>query len=147
LVLVFCGSAVADQTVYMLAKLAIQGTTYNQVVFFSDKDITTVEACEKEVLYGRTGQWQHYGHLVRKVAGMNISVNYICRASADTMEGWHSKARYDHVYEVDLRNDGMTIAEHKTYADCIGHIRQQKEEETYLHFCAKANQRIVKPEN
>ena len=136
--------AKADDTIYMLGKLNIQGTTYTQLVFFSDKDITSVEACEKEVMYGRTGQWQHYGHLVNKAAGLNISMNYICRASAETLSTWQPRERYGLIYEVDIRDNGLKLAEHNTYADCISHFKQQKIEESYEHFCAKSNQRIVK---
>lgn len=128
--------------VYMLGRVNIQGTTYAQVVFFSHKDITTLEACEKEVMYGRTGQWQHYGHLVKKVAGMAVAVNYICRKSPVQLVTWQPRERYDIVYEVDIRNDGLKLTRHDTYADCVGHFRQQKLQESHEHFCAKANQRM-----
>lgn len=128
--------------VYMLGKFNIQGTTYAQVVFFSHKDITTLEACEKEVMYGRTGQWQHYGHLVNKVAGMSIAVNYICRSAPVKLSTWQARERYDIVYEVDFRDNGLKLVQHDTYAACVGHFRQQKVQESYEYFCAKANQRI-----
>jgi len=139
--LVLTGVVQADN-VYMLGKVDIKGTTYAQVVFFSHKDITTIEACEREVMYGRNGQWQHYGHLVNKVAGISIAVNYICRSAPLSISAWHSRDRYDTIFEVDIRNNGLKLTQHDTYAACVGHFRKQREEESYEHFCAKANQKV-----
>ena len=134
-------SVVQADNVYMLGRLNIQGTTYAQVVFFSHKDITTLEACEKEVAYGRNNQWQHYSHEVKKAAGMSVAVNYICRSTSLALSKWQPRDRYDFVFEVDIRNNGLKLVEHNTYAECVRHFKDQKIEETYEHFCAKANQR------
>lgn len=134
-------SVAGADNVYMIGRVNIQGTTYAQVVFFSHKDITTLEACEKEVAYGRNGQWQHYSHDVKKAAGMSVAVNYLCRSTPLTLSKWQPRDRYDLVYEVDIRDNGLKLVEHNTYAECVRHFKDKKVEETYEYFCAKANQR------
>lgn len=136
-------TAVAEERVYMLGKLKIEGTTFTSVVFFQDASIRTVADCEREVMYGRNGQWQVFGHQVKKAGGVSLTVDYLCRRSASTIAVWQPRAPYDNVYRFDLRNGGMVLKAFDTYAGCVGFFKQQRQPETFEYFCAKANQAVT----
>lgn len=142
LVLLSVVSGVRAESVYMVARLNIQGTTYAQVVFFRDDNVNSLERCEREVMYGRNGQWQYYGHLVRRIAGMSIGANYTCRVSPLELPAWHAGNRYDNVYGVDLREGQLRLVSYANYAECVGDFRKRQQPETHEYFCAKANQRV-----
>ena len=141
-VLLSVAAGAQAESVYMVARLSIQGTTYAQVVFFRDGNVDTVERCEREVMYGRNGQWQYYGHLVRLIPGMSIGANYACRVSPVELPAWHAGNRYDIVYGVDLREGRLRLATYASYAECVGDFRKRQQPETHEYFCAKANQRV-----
>lgn len=137
--------ALAEDKVYMLGKLKVKDSTYVSAVFFHDPAVNTIAICEKEVMYGRNGQWQYFAHLVHKAQGVSLTVDYVCRSTANPISTWQPKDRYDYVYLVDIRNDDLKVTEFDTYADCVGSLKKDRTPETFDYFCAKANQTFAKP--
>lgn len=136
--------ALAEDKVYMLGKLKVKDSTYVSVVFFQDPAVNTIAICEREVMYGRNGQWQYFAHLVHKVQGVSLTVDYFCRSTANPVAVWQPRDPYDYVYLVDIRNDGLKMTEFDTYADCVGSLKKNRTPETFDYFCAKSNQHMSK---
>ncbi|RLT93055.1 hypothetical protein [Ketobacter sp.] len=138
-------TALAENPVFLLGKLNIQGTTYTKVVFFYDRAVTDIKTCEREIYLGRMGQWQYYGHVVHKGKGLSANMNYFCRTSSYNISAWHPAAGYDYIYQLDMRENDFKVKPFESYAKCLGDLRKSVPDETHEFFCARANQEVTQP--
>ncbi len=139
-------SVFANEPVFLLGKLNIQGTTYTQVVFFYDRGVKDIKTCEREIYLGRMGQWQYYGHVVRKGKGLSANMNYFCRTSGYNISAWYPSAGYDYVYQLDMRDNNFKVQKFESYAKCLNDLRKSVKDETHEFFCARSNQEVTQPQ-
>lgn len=132
----------AEQRVYLLARVSIENTTWTEVVFLYDKDASDMAACEQDIARGQLGQWQYYGHLVRKSKGVATTITYKCIATDLAISEWMSDYRYSYVYLIDRRGQNISVTPQPNYADCLTSLRQSQREESATFYCAKSNQQI-----
>jgi hypothetical protein len=135
-------SAYAEQRVYLLARVSIPNTTWTEAVFLYDKDADTIAACEQDIARGQLGQWQYYGHLVRKRKGVATTITYKCLATDLSISEWMSDNRYSYVYLIDRRNQHLKVMPHENYAACLTALHRTQKEEGGEFYCAKSNQVI-----
>lgn len=135
-------AAHSEERVYLLARLSIQGTTYNQAVFLYDKEANDIKTCEQDIVRGNFGQWQYYGHFVRKIKGIATTISYTCMATDLSISEWMSDNRYSHVYLVDRRKPALKVQPYENYAECVTAVRRVQKEESNEFYCAKSNQDV-----
>lgn len=135
----------AEQRVYLLARVSIENTTWTEAVFLYDKDASDMTACEQDIARGQLGQWQYYGHLVRKRKGVATTITYKCVATDLAISEWMSEYRYSYVYLIDRRGQHIKVTPQPNYADCLTALRQFQKEESATLYCAKSNQEIGPP--
>ena len=143
--LILTTDVLAENPVFLLGKLNIQGTTYTKVVFFYDRDVTDIKTCEHEIYLGRMGQWQYYGHVVHKGKGLSANMNYFCRTSSYNISAWYPAAGYDYIYQLDMRDNDFKVKQFDSYAKCLGDLRTSVKDETHEFFCARSNQEVTRP--
>ncbi|MDX1803087.1 MAG: hypothetical protein R3292_03335 [Alcanivorax sp.] len=130
--------------VYLVGRFDLDGTTYNQVVFFQDDAIADLKACKREVILGRQGKWQIYSHLTRAARGFTYSTSYTCALGNQRFNSWDRTGRLPltHTYSVVATDQRLQVQSHKNYGACMAWLRQHGGESRH-RFCAKAAQRIV----
>ena len=138
-------AAHAEQRVYLLAKLSIENTTFTEVVFFYDPEATTLDACEADIVRGHRGQWQYYGHYIRKFRGVATSVSYSCLTTDLAISEWFPHQRYSHIYLIDRRSEQTRIHPQANYAECLSQLHETQPTENRTYYCAKSNQEIGPP--
>lgn len=137
-------SAYAEQRVYLLARVSIENTTWTEAVFLYDREVGDLSACEQDIARGQIGQWQYYGHFVRKRKGVATSVSYKCIATDLSISEWMSGNRYSYIYLIDRRRPDLKVLPHGNYADCLATLHRTQKEESGEFYCAKSNQ-VVGP--
>lgn len=140
-------AAGAEQRVYLLARVSIENTTWTEAVFLYDKEAVDISACEQDIARGQLGQWQYYGHFVRKRKGVATTISYKCIATDLSISEWMSGYRYSYVYLIDRRGPSIKVTPQSNYADCLTLLRQSQKEESATFYCTKSNQQIGVPEN
>lgn len=137
--------ALAEQNekVYLVARFDLDGTTYNQVVFFQDDAIRDLKACKREVMYGRNGNWQVYAHLTRAVRGFTYSLTYTCALSDLDLSGWDKSGRQNpsHIYQVAVKDEHLLLSSESSYSGCMSKVRSAGGE-TAKQYCARSTQVI-----
>ncbi|MGB2248036.1 MAG: hypothetical protein ACPH3N_10215 [Alcanivorax sediminis] len=130
--------------VYLVAKFDVDGTTYNEVVFFQDDAIDELADCNREIMYGRRGGWQVYTHITKAVSGFTYSTSYACAAGAQRFSDWDRSGRAprSQVFSVTIKNERLEVKSHASYSQCMGWVRQRGGE-TSKQYCGKSAQRIV----
>lgn len=146
LLIFFASTTQAEQRIYLLGRAALENSTYGEAVFFYDKDVASLKDCEDDIARSNTGQWQYYGHAVRKRKGTATTVSYTCMTTDLSISEWQSTNRYSHVYLIDRRKQSVKIIPQNNYADCLTVLRKTQKEESNTYFCAKSNQQIDPPE-
>ncbi len=142
--LAFSAYAAAEERVYMLGKVRLTGTTYTSTVFFYAPEVTSLAMCEKEKRGGHYGRWKHYGHYIRKTAGLFAKrVDYLCVSTPTVFKKWHDRNTYDYVYLVDMREGRFEVKEFPSYLKCLGELRETQKQESRFYYCSKSNQAIV----
>ncbi len=135
-------AAAAEERVYLLARVSIPNTTWTEAVFLYDKEAGDISACEQDIARGQLGQWQYYGHFVRKRKGVATTISYKCIATDLSISEWMSEYRYSYIYLIDRRGQNLKVTPQPNYADCIAILQQTQKEESAVFYCAKSNQQI-----
>ena len=134
------------EKIYLVAKFDLDGTTYNEVVFFQDDAIDTLQGCNREIMYGRRGGWQVYTHITRAVTGFTYSTSYACASGAQRFSDWDRSGRAprNQMYSVTVKDDQLRVKSHASYSQCMAWVRQRGGENRQ-QYCGKSAQRILKP--
>lgn len=146
LVTVLCCLAVAapayaEQRVYLMATLSSEGTTFAEMALLFDPDVRDLEACEREVRLGRRGNWQYYGHVVRRVRGSGTA-NYTCLETARPISEWLGGCCYQYTYLVDRRAARTEFRSFDTPAACTRAARGNTGRKDTRLLCVRSNQAI-----
>ena len=138
--------AASDAPVYLVAKFDLDGTTYNEVVFFQDDAIDTIKGCEREIMYGRRGGWQVYTHITRAARGFTYASSYACASGVQRFSDWDRSGMRprDNVFSVTIENDVLNVVSHGSYSKCMASVRQRGGE-SRQQFCGKSAQRLLTP--
>ncbi len=147
LILPFSPALAADaEKIYLVAKFDLDGTTYNEVVFFQDDAIDTLKGCNREVMYGRRGGWQVYTHITRAASGFTYSTSYACANGGQRFSDWDRSGRAprNQVFSVTIKDDQLRVKSHASYSQCMAWVRQRGGENRE-QFCGKSAQRILNP--
>lgn len=139
--------AQADQSdlIYLVAKLDIDGTTYNEVVIFQDDVIDELKDCKREVMYGRSGGWQVYSHITNAVRGFTYSTTYTCASGGQRFSGWDRSgaAPRNQIFSVTIKDEQLLVRTHASYSKCMAWVRQRGGE-TRNQYCGRSAQKILK---
>lgn len=139
--LLLCGGAAADEAVYLLARIKVEGTDYSQVGLLSSPEIHTVADCEAERRYGQTTGWRVYGHILRTFKGLAYQVEYRCAVSDLHIEPMRlGRMPMLYTYEVSLAQGRVSLRPHDSYSSCLGAVQRQ---ESIGRFCAKSGQALL----
>ena len=132
-----------DEKVYLVARFDLDGTTYNQVVFFQDDVITDLKSCKREMMYGRNGNWQVYSHITNAVRGFTYSLSYTCALGRQDFSGWDKSGQINptHTYEVVVRDQSLQVIPRNSYSACLKKVRSAGGE-TAKRYCARSTQTI-----
>lgn len=132
-----------DEKVYLVARFDLDGTTYNQVVFFQDDVITDLKGCKREMMYGRNGNWQVYSHITNAVRGFTYSLSYTCALGRQDFSGWDKSGQLNptHTYEVVIRDKVLQVTPRNSYSACLNRLRSAGGE-TAKQYCARSTQAI-----
>ena len=132
-----------DEKVYLVARFDLDGTTYNQVVFFQDDAVNDLKGCKREIMYGRNGNWQVYSHITNTVRGFTYSLSYTCALGRQDFSGWDKsgQANPTHTYEVVVRDGSLQVTPRNSYSACLNRLRSAGGE-TAKQYCARSTQAI-----
>ncbi|MDD0844767.1 hypothetical protein [Pseudomonas sp. Gutcm_11s] len=146
--LLLLGPAVqAEQDkVYLLATAGLSASTMAQTVFLHEPDITDLAGCQEALRQGqRDGDWLKYHHILRKdkMKGFTVQMQYRCVTSAQEIEPWYERSRYDHAYLVGVDEASrLNVQPMDTMAACMGVYRSLSAEQQASKHCTKGNQRV-----
>lgn len=148
LLLCLSSSALAaePEKIYLVAKFDVDGTTYNEVVFFQDDAIDTIAGCNREILYGRRGGWQVYTHITRAASGFTYRTSYACASGDQRFSEWDRSGRAprNQVFSVSMQDDQLKVRTHASYSSCMAWVRARGGENE-RQYCGKSAQRILQP--
>ncbi|GAA6130860.1 hypothetical protein [Halopseudomonas sabulinigri] len=135
-----------EDKVYLLAAVNVTDTSVAQSIFLHEPDITDLSGCREAVQQGkRNRDWMSYHHIQRKdrAQGFTFQFQYHCVTSAQTIEPWYDRARYDHVYLLRVDEESkLTVKAMSSMANCYAAHRALSGEEQALSHCAKSNQQV-----
>ncbi|WP_043308660.1 hypothetical protein [Pseudomonas sp. ML96] len=146
--LLLLGSAAqAEQDkVYLLATAGLNASTMAQTIFLNEPDITDLAGCQEALRQGqRDGDWLKYHHILRKdkMKGFSVQMQYHCVTSAQEIEPWYERSRYDHAYLVGVDAESrLSVQPMDNMAACMGAYRSLSAAEQARQHCTKGNQRV-----
>jgi hypothetical protein len=137
----------AEDRVYLLATANLGGSNLAQSVFLHEPDITTLADCEAARLQGiRERDWARYHHVFMRdrMQGFTVQRQYRCVLSAQLIDAWYDKDRYDHAYLITV-DAGAHLRLRKTssLAVCTGLLGDLSDSAREQAQCAKSNQRLL----
>jgi hypothetical protein len=136
----------AEQRVYLVATVQLDGTSLAQSAFLYEPDITELEACREAVREGqRARDWQKYHHIFRNdlFKGFSGHMQYRCAFSDLQFSGWHDGPRYNQSYLIAVDAKGMLSAEQTpSQAQCMTRLRALPAARQAQSFCTMGNQQI-----
>ena len=146
--LLLLGQAVeaAQDKVYLLATAGLNASTMAQSIFLHEPDITDLEGCQAAIRQGqRDGDWLQYHHILRRdrMKGFSVQMQYRCVTSAQQIEPWYERVRYDHAYLVEVDEASrMSVRRMDSMAACMGAYRALPAAQQARRLCTTGNQRV-----
>lgn len=137
----------AEDRVYLLAMANLGGSNLAQSVFLHEPDITTLTDCEAARLRGiRERDWAHYHHIFMRdrMQGFTVQRQYRCVVSAQLIDAWYDKGRYDHAYLITVDAEArLRLRKTSNLAACTGLLESLSGTAREQAQCAKSNQRLL----
>tara|TARA_R110000751_G_scaffold79405_1_gene160103 strand:- start:142 stop:615 length:474 start_codon:yes stop_codon:yes gene_type:complete len=135
-----------EEKVYLLAAVNVTDTSVAQSIFLHEPDITDLSACREAVQQGkRNRDWMSYHHIQRKdrAQGFTFQFQYHCVTSAQEIEPWYDRARYDHAYLIRVDEQlKLSVKAMSSMANCFAAQRALSSAEQAITHCAKSNQQV-----
>lgn len=136
----------AEEKVYLLASAGVNDTTLAHSIFLHEPDITDLEGCREAVRQAqRDGDWMKYHHILRKdkMRGFSVQMQYLCVTSAQVIEPWFDRARYNHAYLIRVDEQArLSVQAMESMAVCMGRYRALPADAQALSHCAKGSQQV-----
>ena len=136
----------AEQRVYLVATVQLDGTSLAQSAFLHEADITELEGCREAVREGqRARDWQKYHHIFQNdlFKGFAGHMHYRCAFSDLQFSSWHDGPRYNQPYLIAVDENAMLSVERTpSQAQCMSRLRALPAARQAQSFCAMGNQQI-----
>lgn len=136
----------AEEKVYLLASAGVNDTTLAHSIFLHEPDITDLEGCREAVRQAqRDGDWMKYHHILRKdkMRGFSVQMQYLCVTSAQDIEPWFDRARYNHAYLIRVDEQArLSVQAMESMAVCMGRYRALPADAQARSHCAKGSQQV-----
>ncbi|WP_217477268.1 hypothetical protein [Stutzerimonas stutzeri] len=137
----------AEQRLYLVATMQLDGSSLAQSVFLYEPQITELEGCLEAVREGqRARDWQHYRHIFRsdRFKGFSGHMHYRCAFSDLQFSSWRDGPRYTQPYLIRVDDDAMlSVIRTPTQAQCMTQLRALPADKQAQSFCAMGNQQIT----
>lgn len=136
----------AEQRVYLVATVQLDGSSLAQSVFLHEPQITDLEGCLDAVREGQsTRDWQRYRHIFRRdrFKGFSGHMRYRCAFSDLQFSSWHDGPRYNQPYLISVDEAStLNVVRTPSQAKCMTQWRALPAGQQEQSFCAMGNQHI-----
>ena len=137
----------AEQRVYLVATMQLDGSSLAQSVFLHEPDITDLDGCREAVREGqRARDWQKYHHIFRsdRFKGFSGHMQYRCALSELEFSMWRDGPRYNRSYLIGVDEDEMLSAQRTpSQAQCMAQLRALSPSQQAQSLCAMSNQDLT----
>lgn len=138
----------AEQRVYLVATMQLDGSSLAQSIFLHEPDITELEGCREAVRAGqRDRDWQKYHHIFRsdRFKGFSGHMQYRCAFSDLRFSRWGDGPRYNRSYLIRVDEHSMLSLERtSSQAQCMTQLRMLPAARQAQRFCAMGNQDLIR---
>lgn len=137
----------AEQRVYLVATMQLDGSSLAQSIFLHEPGITELEGCREAVRAGqRDRDWQKYHHIFRsdRFKGFSGHMQYRCATSDQQFSGWQDGPRYNRSYLIGVdEHSKLNVERTSSQAQCRAQLRALPAARQAHRFCAMGNQQIM----
>ena len=137
----------AEQRVYLVATMQLDGSSLAQSLFLHEPDITDLDGCREAVRESqRARDWQKYHHIFRsdRFKGFSGHMQYRCALSDLKFSMWRDGPRYNRSYLIGVGDDAMLSAQRTpSQAQCMTQLRALPTAKQAHSFCAMSNQDLT----
>jgi len=136
----------AEQRVYLVATMQLDGSSLAQSIFLHEPAITELDGCIEAVREGqRARDWQKYHHVFRsdRFKGFSGHMQYRCALSDLRFNVWRDGPRYNRPYLISVDRQAMlSAARTSSQAQCMTQLRALPSSRQAQSFCAMSNQAL-----
>lgn len=130
-------------TVFLLGRVQLAGTELDQAIFWQDRTITTVEACEKVRMNRPTMGWTAFHPYLRTYRGMSYKVDYRCVQGTQRMTMFRYGVPFENFYMVHSDGNKLRLEPFRSFFACQNALAGRGMEVNTDHFCASTSQMVV----
>ncbi|MCQ4293949.1 hypothetical protein NAU58_00015 [Pseudomonas stutzeri] len=137
----------AEQRVYLIATVQLDGSSLAQSVFLHEAHITELQGCLDAVRDGQSKRdWLLYRHIFRRdrFKGFSGHVRYHCGYSEQRFSSWHDGPRYNKPYLIYVDDAArLSVIRTPSQAQCMTQLRALPVGKQAQSFCAMGNQELL----
>jgi hypothetical protein len=130
-------------TIFLLGRVQLAGTELDQAIFWQDRTVTTVEACEKIRQNRVTLGWTAFHPYLRTYRGMSYKVDYRCVQGTQRLTAFRYGVPFENFYLVHSDGAKLRLEPFHSFFACQNALTGRGMEINIDHFCAAASQTVV----